>query len=138
VVDLLNPIKLTIYMEPVAKGRPRVVHTNGRTMTFTPDKTTAAEHTIKAELLTVRQQFPAGVPLYLTANFFRSRPKSLPKRVTRPVTKPDWDNYAKLLGDSLNRFIYPDDGQVVSATIKKFYAAQGEYPRIEFEVGEEQ
>ena len=44
----------------------------------------------------------------------------------RPTTKPDCDNLAKSILDSLNGLAYQDDKQVVELEVKKFYAEQPE------------
>jgi len=72
---------------------------------------------------------PKGVGIHV----FRQRPKTLPKRIKWPVTKPDVDNYAKLVFDAFNGFIWPDDKEVVwlEAT-KAFCDDRG--PRVEIVV----
>lgn len=45
----------------------------------------------------------------------------------RPVTKPDADNFAKVI-DALNGIVWPDDNQVVELTVEKFYSQR---PRLE-------
>ena len=40
----------------------------------------------------------------------------------RPTKKPDLDNIAKIVLDSLNGLAYKDDSQVVSLKIEKYYA----------------
>lgn len=78
--------------------------------------------------------FEAGAPLRLEATFFRARPKHLPKKVTMPVSRPDVDNYTKLLTDALNKFVFPDDNQITSLYVKKRF---GSPPRIELEITQE-
>ena len=40
----------------------------------------------------------------------------------RPTVKPDTDNISKNIKDALNGIAYPDDKQIVSETVEKFYA----------------
>lgn len=49
------------------------------------------------------------------------------ERCWRPGTE-DADNIAKMVMDALNRIVWEDDRQVVSLTVRKLYAAQGEEP----------
>ena len=42
----------------------------------------------------------------------------------RPTTKPDCDNLAKSLLDSLNGWAYQDDKQIVELEVKKFYSEE--------------
>jgi Holliday junction resolvase RusA-like endonuclease len=44
----------------------------------------------------------------------------------RPTIKPDCDNLAKSILDSLNGWAYRDDKQVIELSVKKFYAEQSE------------
>lgn len=49
----------------------------------------------------------------------------------KPCKKPDIDNIAKVILDSLNDIAYHDDTQVVSLCVVKKYA---ETPRVEVEI----
>lgn len=48
--------------------------------------------------------------------------------IIRPTIKPDVDNIAKVILDSLNGLAYKDDKQIVFCAISKWY---GENPRVE-------
>ena len=50
----------------------------------------------------------------------------------RPITKPDADNFAKVI-DALNGIVWPDDNQVVELTVEKFYSTR---PRLEMNAEE--
>lgn len=65
---------------------------------------------------------PIDGPLELWFTFFVPRPKSAPKRVQYPSTRPDWDKLARSAGDSLSRVIYTDDARVVDAHVSKRFA----------------
>jgi len=92
-------------------------------------------------------------PLSVTCDFVRRRPGSRPQPtnveqlaggqfyVSRAAwktggrlpcpTRPDVDNYQKNLFDALTAAgVWWDDGQVVFATLRKWYAAKGEAPGI--------
>lgn len=51
----------------------------------------------------------------------------------RPITRPDCDNYAKSILDSLNSIVWLDDAQIVALHVYKFY---GEKPRVVVKVEE--
>lgn len=124
-------MKITIPMEPVAKARAR----QGRWTTYTPTKTVDAENLIRWHFTQLkRETFGKDVPLVLTAWFYRSRPKSAPKKRIYPTTRPDWDNYGKLICDALQKFCYKEDSQIVDAHVYKRYAKDDEVPRIEIEI----
>jgi len=52
----------------------------------------------------------------------------------RPTNKPDLDNIAKIILDSLNGIAYKDDSQVVSLTVIKHYS---DNPCVVVRMGEE-
>ena len=49
----------------------------------------------------------------------------------RPISKPDYDNIGKIVGDALNGIVWRDDAQIVEAVTRKVYA---ESPRLEIQV----
>jgi len=124
-------IEATILIVPIGKARARHAVKGGRVMTYTPAKTRLAEAVIQTQ---IRQEvlkhgvFGGAQAIKLIATFYRPRPKHLPKRVTMPVTRPDWDNYGKLVSDALEKFVYDNDSQITTAIIKKRF---GSPPRIE-------
>lgn len=61
-------------------------------------------------------------PLRLYARFFMPRPKSLPKRVTRPIKKPDLSKLARSVEDSLTNVVIEDDARIVDLFARKFFA----------------
>lgn len=128
-------IKKTIYVEPVGKARARTVRTrSGKTISYTPGKTVHAENLIRDKIMEEEIFFPKPIPLRIIATFYRPRPKALAMRFILPTTRPDLDNYLKLLTDSLQKFIYDDDSQITTALIKKRF---GSPPRIELELKED-
>ena len=130
----MNIIETTIYVVPTAKARPKSTIFHGHVQTYTPVKTRHAEAMIEAMIRTQVMAigtFEEGIPLRMEATFYRDRPKHLPKRVTMPVSRPDYDNYAKLLTDALEKFVYKNDSQICTALIKKRF---GSPPRIELKL----
>jgi Holliday junction resolvase RusA-like endonuclease len=132
-------IHLTFYMEPVPKAAPRTTFGDGSVRTFNPDKTTQAMAFIKSTAISWANEkgvdlFPiyeARLPLLMSATFVKSRPKSLPKRITLPAVMPDLDNYCKLLLDALKGVIFDDDGQIVGMMLEKEFVQSGGMPRVE-------
>lgn len=122
-------IETTIMLEPVAKARARTIRArSGAVFSYTPEKTAHAQNLIKDRVLKLGKYFEQGVPIRLEVTFYRQRPKSLPKRLSMPISKPDIDNYFKLLTDSLEHFLYYSDAQITTALILKRF---GLPPRIE-------
>ena len=133
----MQKIETTIFTEPVAKARARVAVRNGHAIAYTPAKTRNSEAEIRCLIREEAMkcgQFDAGVPLHLEAVFYIEKPKSKPKKVTQPTTRPDTDNYLKLLLDALNGYVVPDDSQIVSIHARKAY---GSPACIELKIREE-
>ncbi len=119
------PIRVTIQTEPTAKGRPRTVVRNGVIRTYTPEKTQIAQDFVKARLKKhTPGGFPAHIPVRLSATFYRARPKWIPRREALPVRKPDLDNFLKLLLDSLDEVLVPDDAQITTISVRKRWSTK--------------
>lgn len=126
-------VKIIIPGEPKGKGRPRMSTKTGRA--FTPKDTVMYENLVK-----MCYQDQAGKMLEgeikAAIHAYFSIPKSTSKKKKqemieykiRPTKKPDTDNVAKIILDSLNGIAYKDDSQVVSLSVNKYYA---ENPRVE-------
>jgi Holliday junction resolvase RusA-like endonuclease len=124
---------------PVGKGRPRFVRSTG--MAFTPAKTRTYEsHLRLAAQDAMGARPPIEGPVRVTMIARLPIPKSWSKRkisearlgLHRPITKPDVDNYLKLL-DAFNQLVFRDDSQIVEATVRKTYS---EKPALRIEIEE--
>ena len=109
-----------------AKQRPRF---NGK-YAYTPDRTANYENWVKiCYLEKYRNEKPLVAPLRIKIIAFYEIPKSTSKKRRQqmldnkiyPTVKPDTDNIAKSILDSLNGVAYLDDKQVVSLTVEKKY-----------------
>lgn len=142
----MKRIEATILVEPTPKGRARMSvipgppGTKGHARAYTPAKTAKAEAQIIADIrhqIASETLFPYKTALRLYATFYRTKPKTSRKSELYPVTKPDVDNYGKLLMDALNKFLYANDSQITTLTLKKRYCQPGQVPRIILVVSEE-
>ena len=61
-------------------------------------------------------------PVALSATFYIPRPKSAPKSVIVPITRPDLDKCLRGLLDSLSNVLFRDDSQVFRVLCEKRYA----------------
>lgn len=130
-------IRLIIPGEPVAKGRPRITR-NGHA--YTPEKTTNYENLVRlAFMQQCGKTNPYEGEITAVIDAYMQIPKSASKKrqeamrchETRPTKRPDGDNIAKAVLDSLNGLAYKDDSQVVDCTIRKFYSDK---PRVELRI----
>ena len=123
-------MKFEILGKPVAKARPRLGRYGN---TYTPDKTTNYENLVR---LTFVSNFIGHKPLegYIEASITAifEVPKSYSKKKTKELLethnnydhKPDLDNIAKIILDSLNGIAYKDDAQVTVLHVNKEYGEQ--------------
>jgi len=126
-------IQFTVLSEPVGKARARVVVNKGKAHSYTPSKTSDAENNVRWAWLQAGRPTIRG-PICLTVTFYRTRPKSTPKNVLLPVTKPDTSNYLKLVEDALNNYAFQDDSYITTSHARKRF---GSPPRIEIELEED-
>lgn len=120
-------INFIIQGKVQAKQRPRF---NGK-FAYTPKETVAYENWVKTCYLEkYRGQKPLEKPLKVKIIAYYDIPKSTSKKKRQqmldneifPTVKPDTDNIAKSVLDSLNGIAYVDDKQVVKLIVEKYYA----------------
>lgn len=141
-------IAFCVVGNPVAKGRPRFmarpyINKYGKpkafTQVYTPKETATAEKDFKSQALRYKPNELITSDIWLTVRIYRETPKSLSNKkalqaesgTLRPTTKPDADNYLKLVCDSLNEIMWKDDSQVIEAHVSKRYSSN---PRTEVEI----
>ena len=134
----MKTVKLVLYGEPVAKGRPRAFKDKrGNIRTHTPSGTAHAENEWRDILhRSGEHPFPPETPLEVTVTAYFARPKSAPRKRVRPTVRPDYDNIAKLVTDALQGLAFHDDCEVVDAHIHKLYATYPDPPRTEVVIKE--
>lgn len=120
------------------KARPRVMKTG---VAFTPKDTVSYENWVK---LCYQQQAGRHLEGAIRARIiaYYKVPKSYSKKRVQaikcgleyPTKKPDGDNIAKIILDSLNGIAFKDDSQITELTIFKRYTEEIE--RVEFELEE--
>ncbi len=124
-------IQFTAYGIPVPMARARVFmdKKTGKVRAANPRRCSDWKQSIAMQALEHRPSTLMDGPIRIEATFYLLKPKS--KRAKYPATKPDWDNLAKALTDSLEGLIYTNDSRIVEAHIRKEY---GDPPRVEIRV----
>ena len=117
-----------------AKQRPRM----GRSgIVYTPKETWVYENYVKMCYSDYAKQFgwlpyenqvraEIEVLVAVPKSDSKTKKKAKIEGMIRPAVKPDCDNLAKSILDSLNGLAYHDDKQVVELSIKKYYAENAE------------
>ena len=121
-----------IVGEPQGKGRPRFSTRGGFVKTYTPEKTASYENFVKLCYLNKYkgQKLDGEIIAEIIAYFSIPKSFSKKKRVEaiegkiKPTKKPDTDNIAKTILDSLNGIAFEDDKQVVALLVKKLYGEE--------------
>ena len=119
--------------EPVPQPRPRVAH--GRAYVPKSHPIHAYRMTVAIVARTLWYQPLLKGPVGVDLEFFLARPQRLTWK-TRPMVaewhtgKPDSDNLAKAILDSLLGVVIEDDDQVCRLSVVKRYAAGGELPCV--------
>jgi len=113
---------------PVPKGNMRAYTPKGWSRPIITDMTKNVKPWQASIADAARQAMaerpPLDGPVVLVVRFFMPRPKSAPKRVRHPTTKPDLDKLLRALKDGLTRAgVYRDDSQVVYVVARKEFAA---------------
>lgn len=130
-------IMFQIPGEPKAKARPR----KGKNGFYTPEGTVNYETWVKQCYIIEHKNKKLEGPIEAEIIAFMKIPKNVSKKkrkemiagIIRPTKKPDTDNIAKIVLDSLNDLAYSDDKYVVDLNVKKYYS---ENPRVEVVLSE--
>ena len=131
-------IHFVVPGKPFGKQRPRVACRGKFSKAYTPKETIAYENLVKLFYAqeSKGEMFPEDAELEIIILAYYEIPKSASKvkregmlsgRI-RPTKRPDIDNVAKAIYDSLNKVAYHDDAAIVDSRISKFYS---ENPRVE-------
>ncbi len=133
-------VDFTICGEPAGKGRPRFRRMGNYVSTYTDAKTTNYENLVKLEYKNQcgNKYFEPNKPLIAAIYCYFSRPKNIPKKKLHlydedkifPTKKPDTDNIAKIILDSLNKVAFDDDKQVIVLKVVKKFAKEQPHVRV--------
>lgn len=121
------------------KARPRFSTKTGRT--FTPGDTISYENWVKLcyqdqSNLYLNGSIKARIVAYykIPKSYNKKRVQAIREELEHPQKKPDADNIAKIILDSLNKIAYDDDSQITELTVLKKWTEENE--RVEFELEE--
>lgn len=135
-------VSVVISGEPKGKARPRMNTQSGRA--YTPQDTINYENWVKVcyqeqcqNIYFGDKELKAKITCYYTIpkSVSNKKHKGMVEGIIRPTKKPDADNIAKIILDSLNKIAYKDDSQIVELEVKKYYS---EVARVELILSEVQ
>ncbi len=134
----MSEVRFIVPGNPFGKQRPRVINRGKFSSAYTPKETVQYENLVKMCYREVagNEMFPEEAMLDVRILAYYDIPASTSKkkrammidREIRPTKKPDNDNIAKAICDSLNLVAYHDDSSIVDMQVRKFYSEQ---PRVE-------
>lgn len=130
---MINKVEFVIPGEPKAKARHRTTKQGFR---YTPKETVEYENWIKQcywiknKDKFLEGQIKAEIRAYFSIpkSFSKKKRKLIELGELRPTKKPDTDNIAKSVLDSLNGIAYKDDSSIVELKVSKYFDDQ---PRVE-------
>lgn len=116
---------------PRFNSKTRSVHTPSKTVNYENWVKLCYKQQCKGEKLT--GQIIANIMAYypIPPSASKAKKDRMISNLDRPTKKPDVDNIAKIILDSLNNIAYDDDKQVISCCISKWYS---NVPRVEVEL----
>ena len=126
-------MKFSVPGAPKGKARPRVTRSGHA---FTPKDTVLYENLVKTSFAAaypdqrpIDSEITAVIYAYypIPASTSKKRKQLMASGDIKPVTKPDTDNIAKAILDSLNGIAYSDDSRITDLTVMKRYS---EIPRV--------
>ena len=122
-------------IEPVPQLRPRTSTLGGYVRVYDPPKVANFKRILRSLAVNQYTRPPLIGPLSVSLTFYRPVQKSISKTErerrlsnrSKPVVKPDTDNYIKSTLDALNGILWHDDSQIVKITAEKRYS---DHPKI--------
>lgn len=126
-------IKFIIPGKPQGKARPRFRRCSNYVSTYSPKQTIEYENKVKKLAIEqckdkLNKEYTGIVKVSIKA-YFKPNKSISKKRYnsligTEHLKKPDSDNIAKIICDSLNGVAYKDDSQVAYLEVKKEYSKE--------------
>ena len=117
-------LEFTIPIKPQGKARHRtrvvIINRKPVAMQYADPKAVKYEKAIRDAVIAQYKGDPLDGPLIVSIYAWIKKPKS--SKLTHPSVKPDADNIAKAVLDSLNGILWFDDKQVCQLSIHKVYA----------------
>lgn len=125
----------TFDIEPTPQLRPRVSSRGGYVRVYDPPKVANFKRILRSLAVNQYARPPLIGPLSVSLTFYRPVQKSISQsererrlsNESKPVVKPDTDNYIKSTLDALNGVLWHDDAQIVKITGEKRYS---DHPKI--------
>lgn len=105
----------------VAQGRPKFARIGKGVRAYDPGKSREWKEAVRWQVRAGGAITPCSGAVSLSLAFYLARPKTLPKKTTYHVKRPDVDNLAKAILDALKGLAWHDDSQIVSLTVRKYY-----------------
>lgn len=124
----------TFDIEPTPQLRPRV-SSRPHVRVYDPPKVKNFKNLLRSLAVDQYARPPLIGPLSVSLTFYRPIQTSISKtererrlsNESKPVVKPDTDNYIKSTLDALNGVLWHDDSQIVKIEAEKKYS---DHPRI--------
>ena len=135
-------LTFTIPGEPTAQGRPRFSTYGGFVKAYDPEKSRNYKAYVKLLAGEAMQrigltltELPLGVEIIADVDIPASKSKKFKEQALNglqlPIKKPDVDNVAKIILDSISGIVYKDDKQIVKLTVSKKYS---DTPKVEVKI----
>ena len=116
-------ISFRVHGEPRPQGSSRAFVVKGRAIVTSDNKKLKPWRqdisSIAAFAMQALNQSPIEGPVWVAVTFQFQKPKSMPKRVTEKITKPDLDKLLRAVLDGLTGHCFRDDAQVVRVSCRK-------------------
>lgn len=131
-------LTFTIPGEPTAQGRPRFSTHGGFVKAYDPEKSRNYKAYVKLLASEAMQriglsltELPLGVEIIADVGISKKFKEQALNGLQLPIKKPDVDNVAKIILDSISGIVYKDDKQIVKLTVSKKYS---DIPKVEVKI----
>ena len=129
-----------IVVEGKIKGKQRPRFNSRTGSAYTPKETISYENWVRfcykeqgGKHLTGAIRARITAYYKIPKSYTKKRVQAIKEGLEYPQKKPDADNIAKIILDSLNKIAYEDDSQIIELTVLKRYTEDVERVELELE-----
>lgn len=118
----------------VEQARPKAASRGKHITVYDPEKCRNYKAYAKGYIAKYRPKQLMEGALSMLVVVYVLRPKSWPKKRIHADTKPDWDNFGKMISDCCEGLVYRNDSQIADGRVVKLLTTDN--PRVEVRVKE--
>lgn len=117
----MNGISFFVYGIPQRHSRRSILR-NGKMASYEGKDSQDWRQSVRLQSLNHKPSSPSAAPISAELSFQFLKPKSLSRKVTAHIKRPDAENLLKSTLDAMTGIMWRDDSQIVRLVVTKQYS----------------